>query len=159
MANKALANGGQDLGQGDGWIDSFVPYQLYRVTSKLNAKLMGKLKASKINPSKWRVLSVLRAYGTLSVGKIVEFTLMEQPTVSRVVAQLEQDALVERRWSAADSRVLEVTLTDAGVEAFNEIIPTALRHQELAFQGFSRKEIDALCGMLSRIEKNLEFYD
>lgn len=144
---------------GDNWISGFMPYHLYRVTSRLNAKLMGKLKANRINPSRWRVLSVLQAYGTLSVGKIVESTLMEQPTVSRVVAQLEQEGRIVRRWSAADSRVAEVTLTPGGVEAFNEIVPTALRHQELAFQGFSRKEIATLESLLSRIEKNIEFYD
>lgn len=147
------------LDTGDNWIDGFMPYHLYRVTSRLNVKLMGKLKASRINPSQWRVLSVLRAYGTLSVGKIVEYTVMEQSTVSRVVAQLEEEGHIVRRWSEADSRVAEVTLTQRGVEAFNEIIPTALRHQELAFQGFSQKEIATLSSLLTRIEKNIEFYD
>ncbi len=138
MGAEALKVDSESLSRGDNWIDDFTPYLLYRVTSKLNAKLMGKLRASRINPSQWRVLSVLRAYGTLSVGKIVEFTLMEQPTVSRVVAQLEQEGRVVRRWSASDSRVAEVTLTEPGVEAFNEIYPTALRHQSLAFPGLQQ---------------------
>jgi DNA-binding MarR family transcriptional regulator len=158
MKKKVSARGAV-LSEGDQWIDGFLPYQLYRVTSKLNAKLIGKLKANRINPSQWRVLSVLRAFGTLSVGRIVELTLMEQPTISRVVAQLEQDGLLARRWSDTDSRVLEVTLTASGLAALNEVIPTALRHQELAFQGFSQKEISTLSGMLGRIEKNLEYYD
>jgi DNA-binding MarR family transcriptional regulator len=158
MANADLKNTDQALREGDRWIDSFVPYQLYRATAKLNAKLMSKLKASDINGSEWRVLSVLKAYGTLSLGKIVELTLMEQPTVSRVVAQLEQDGRLVRLPSPTDSRVLEITLTEDGVKDFNEIIPTALRHQELAFKGFSRKEIEAFTTMLSRIEENLEYY-
>jgi MarR family transcriptional regulator, organic hydroperoxide resistance regulator len=148
-----------NLAEGDNWIDDFVPYQLYRVTSKLNAKLMGKLKAAKVNPSQWRVLSILRAYGTLNVGKLVELTLMEQPTVSRVVAQLEQEGRVERRWSSVDSRVAELTLTPAGAEALEAIIPTALRHQQLALKGFGADEIEAFTAMLSRIEANIEFYD
>jgi DNA-binding MarR family transcriptional regulator len=148
----------QTAGQGDRWIDSFVPYQLYRVTAKLNAKLMAKLKATNINPSQWRVLSVLKAYGVLSLSQIVELTLMEQPTVSRVVAQMEHDGRLVRRPSPTDSRVLEISLTEVGVSAFNEIVPTALRHQELGFKGFSRKEIETFCGMLARIEENLEYY-
>lgn len=147
------------LSEGDNWIDDFVPYQLYRVTTKLNAKLMGKLKTNRINPSQWRVLSILRAYGTLNVGKLVELTLMEQPTVSRVVAQLEQDGRIERRWSTVDSRVAELTITPAGVEAFEAIIPTALRHKQLALKGFDKDEIATLTGMLARIESNIEFYD
>ena len=81
--------------QGNGWLDDFVPYQLYRVTNKLNARLLKRLKTMRINSSQWRVLSVLRAYGPLSIGRIVETTLMEQPTTSRVVAQLERVGHVE----------------------------------------------------------------
>jgi MarR family transcriptional regulator, organic hydroperoxide resistance regulator len=147
------------LSKGDGWIEDFVPYQLYRVTTKLNAKLMGKLKRNRINPSQWRVLSILKAYGTLNMGKLVELTLMEQPTVSRVVAQLEQEGRVERRWSANDQRVAELTLTPAGDEAFQAIIPTAQRHRELAMKGLDADEIATLKGLLGRIEANLEFYD
>jgi DNA-binding MarR family transcriptional regulator len=159
MATKGVPDDQLTWSEGDNWIDSFMPYHLYRVTSRLNAKLMGKLKTSRVNPSQWRVLSVLRAYGTLSLGKIVESTLMEQSTASRVVAQLEEEGRVARRWSEADSRVAEVTLTQRGVEAFNAIIPTALRHQELAFQGFSPEEITTLSSLLARVENNIEFYD
>jgi MarR family transcriptional regulator, organic hydroperoxide resistance regulator len=156
---KSRAKSEVSLSEGDRWIDDFVPYQLYRATTKLNAKLMGKLKSNKINPSQWRVLSILKAYGTLNMGQLVELTLMEQPTVSRVVAQLEQDGRIERRWAAADLRVAELTLTRSGAEAFEAIIPTALRHKQLALNGFSADDIATLTGLLARIEANLESYD
>jgi DNA-binding MarR family transcriptional regulator len=159
MAAKASPAKTDPLAQGSRWIDSFTPYLLYRVTNKLNAKLMGKLRAARVNASQWRVLSVLRAYGTLSMGEIVDSTLMEQPTVSRVVAQLEQEGRVKRRWSTHDSRVAEVTLTELGAEAFNQIHPTAMRHQALAFRGFSDVEIATLRDLLSRIEENIQDYD
>ncbi len=50
-----------------------------------------------MSSSQWRVISVLKAYGALSIGEIVEATLMEQPTISRVVARLEKTDLVARR--------------------------------------------------------------
>ena len=144
---------------GDNWIEDFVPYRLYRVTNRLNAKLLSRLKSIRINPSQWRVLSVLRAYGVLNIGQIADLTLMEQPTVSRVVAQLEGKGGLTRRPSAADARVTEVALTAKGVEAFEHIIPTALRHQQLAFEGFSAKELETLKKLLSKIEQNIESYD
>lgn len=142
--------------KGDHWLQDFIPYLMYRATNRLNARLLTRLKAMKINPSQWRALSVLKAYGKLSVTEIVDHTLMEQPTVSRVVAQLEQDGLVSRTASAQDSRVTEVTLTDAGIAAFEGIAPTALRHQELALQGLSAKEIKTFVDILARIEQNIE---
>lgn len=145
--------------RGDNWIEGFVPYQLYRATNRLNAKLLGKLKTQRINPSQWRVLSVLKAYGVLNIGQISEATLMEQPTVSRAVAQLEAKGKVRRRASGEDARITEVSLTDKGVEAFEQIMPTAMRHQALALKGFSPQDIAVLTELLERIESNIDAYD
>jgi DNA-binding MarR family transcriptional regulator len=141
--------------KGNRWLDDFVPYQLYRVTNKLNARLLKRLKTMRINTSQWRVLSVLRAYGPLSIGRIVETTLMEQPTTSRVVAQLERVGHVKRRLHDRDSRVVEISMTPAGLEAFEGIVPAALKHQSLAFQNVSAKETAQLVATLRKIEKNI----
>lgn len=139
----------------DRWLDDFVPYHLYRVTNKLNARLLKRLKTMRINSSQWRVLSVLRAYGPMSIGRIVETTLMEQPTTSRVVAQLERVGHVKRRLSDRDSRVAEISITAAGMKAFGGIVPAALKHQSLAFQNVSAKEIALLIDILKKIEHNI----
>ncbi len=157
-----MATEGDDVANtdrgGDHWLQKFIPYLLYRATNRLNARLQSRLKAMKINPSRWRVLSVLKAYGTLSVSEIVDSTLMEQPTVSRVVAQLEGEGRVTRRPSPEDSRVTEVTLTASGEEAFEAIIPAALRHQEQALHGLSKRDIDTLIRILRKIEHNIDLY-
>jgi MarR family transcriptional regulator, organic hydroperoxide resistance regulator len=137
------------------WLDDFVPYQLYRVTNKLNARLLKRLKSMRINSSQWRVLSVLRAYGPMSIGGIVETTLMEQPTTSRVVAQLERVGHVRRKLSDRDSRVAEISITAAGLQAFEGIVPAALKHQSLAFQNVSAKETAQLVETLRKIENNI----
>jgi len=144
---------------GDGWMDAYLPYQLYRVTNRLNLRLQGRLKAIGINLSQWRVLSVLRSYGTLSISGIVEHTLMEQPTVSRVVVQLEQDGMVSRRVSAEDSRMTDITLTRKGAEAFDTIRESAYRHEKLALEGLDQASLDTLRETLRRIERNINLYD
>jgi MarR family transcriptional regulator for hemolysin len=143
---------------GDNWLRDFIPYRLYRVTHKLNAKLMSRLRSRRINPSMWRVLSVLKAHGRLSINGIVDTALMEQPTASRVVAKLEREGRVRRRPAERDSRVTEISLTAEGAAAFNDIVPAALNHQEIALRNISRKEIQALVSVLEKIEKNIEFH-
>lgn len=144
---------------GDRWLDTYIPYRLYCATAKLNGKLLSRLRASRINPARWRVLGVLRAYGSLSVGQIAEATLTEQPTVSRVVAQLEREGRVRRRLSTEDSRVTRISLTRQGVEAFNQIAPTALRHEALAIRGLSKDEISTLLALLDQVEDNIRAHD
>lgn len=144
-----------ELEQGDNWLDSFLPYLLYRVTMKSNAKMLSKVRRQGINPSQWRVLAVLKSYGTLSLGAIGEFTCMEQPTISRIVSQLEESGHVARRLSATDARVAEIRLTPAGESTFKQIVPAALRHHDLVIEGMSRKELSDFIRLLEKIEKNM----
>jgi DNA-binding MarR family transcriptional regulator len=144
---------------GDLWLDSFFPYRLYRASKKLQLRLQSRLRTLRMSPSQWRVISVLKAYGALSIGEIVDATLMEQPTISRVVSRLEKNGLVSRRASSRDSRMALISLTAAGVEVFKQIVPAALRHQEIALNGIGRKEIAQMVATLEKIEQNIEASD
>ena len=150
---------GREIMRGDQWLESFVPYLLYRATNGLNRRLRMRLRKSNVNIARWRVLSVLKAYGSMNMGEIVEATAMEQPTLSRVVDQLEVEKLVVRRTAREDSRFVYVDLTPAGNSAFKAIVPMAQKHQERALRGFSRSEIDTLRGLLRRVQKNIEAPD
>ena len=143
-------------GRGDEWLGTFVPYLLYRTSNQLNQRIRNRLRKSGVNLARWRVLAVLRAYGKLKLGRIVDLTVMQQPSVSRIVTQLEREGLAKRTVSTRDSRVVYVRLTAAGEKAFNEIYPAAQRHQEHALSGFTKKEIKTLITYLRRIQENIE---
>jgi MarR family transcriptional regulator, organic hydroperoxide resistance regulator len=145
-----------DRSGGDAWLDSYVPYLLYRVTNKLNARLLTRLRSTKTNPARWRVLSVLRAFGPLRISDIVSYTLMGQPTVSRVIDQLVREGRVARGADPDDSRATRVTLTAKGAATFEAIVPSALRHQALALEGLTRKDVATIVRILSRIESNID---
>ena len=140
---------------GKPWLGKFVPYLIYRITNHLNRKLRKNLKRSRVNIARWRVLSVLQDHGRLNMGQIVEHTLIEQPTVSRIVDQLEREGLAMRKNSGVDSRYVDVILTPAGENAFKEIYPIATQHQEQALKGFKQQEIKTLIGFLERIQNNI----
>jgi DNA-binding MarR family transcriptional regulator len=144
---------------GDLWLDGFFPYRLYRASKKLQLRLQTRLRALHMSSSEWSVISVLKAYGALSIGEIVEATLMEQPTSSRVVSRLEKNGLVSRRASTRDSRMALISLTPAGFEVFKQIVPAALRYQELALTGIGRKEMAQVVATLEKIEENIESSD
>ncbi|KQX25104.1 MULTISPECIES: MarR family winged helix-turn-helix transcriptional regulator [unclassified Sphingomonas] len=145
-----------DLEAGNNWLADYIPYQIYRVSSRMTARLRKRLQALKINTSEWRALSVMRSYGTLSITQLTDLALMEQPTISRVVLKLEKDGHVVRRASAQDSRVTEVTLTQSGADILAEMAAAAMRHQEHAFHGFTEQELLQLRTTLARINKNLD---
>lgn len=141
---------------GDGWLENFVPYQLYKATNGLSRLLRGRLRKSGINLARWRVLSVLKAYGPLNIGQIAAATVMEQPTLSRVVDQLASEKLVARGTSRADSRFVYASLTAAGEAAFQAIAPAAQQHQQRALRGFKQEEVRTLRNLLRRIQHNID---
>jgi len=132
-------------GRGDNWLDGFVPYQIYRITNSLNQRLRARLRRMPISVSRWRVLGVLRANGTLTINEIAECAAMEQPTVSRTVTRLVRDSLVSRRAAKQDSRYMEV----------NTVYPIAVEHQTNALRGFSKSELATLQAYLQRIQQNI----
>jgi len=141
---------------GDNWMEGYAPHRLLRVTSMLNSGLAGKLRSLGLNLSQWRVLSVLKAYGALHMNAIVQLTVMEQPTVSRVVTQLEDMGMVARRAVPNDARITEVALTAKGCGSADQVVSAALRLQARAFDGIPAKDLAALMQTLSRIEDNVE---
>ena len=155
--NRAKDRPGQQ--RGDRWLRDFVPYQLYRITNQLNRRLRRRLRRSHINIGRWRVLGVLKAHGEQTMSEVVERTVMEQPTASRIVAQLVKEGLVDREMSQQDSRFVHVKLTKAGEAAFREIYPIAVEHQTRALRDFSKAEIATLMEFLERIQHNVEAED
>ena len=141
---------------GDQWLKEFVPYLLYRIERQLMSRIRRRLRHAGINIGRWRVLSVLRAYGSLNINRIAEITVMPQPSVSRSVTQLKRDRMIMREISESDSRIVQVCLTNAGQGAFTSIYPTAKRHQEVALKGFSPQEVHTLIDFLDRIQQSLE---
>lgn len=144
-----------DHEKGDHWLGKFVPYLIYRITSQHNKLLRKRLRRSGINIARWRVLAVLQDNGRMNISQIVERTIIEQPTVSRIVDQLEREGLAFREICDEDSRFVQVMLTEAGEKAFREIYPVATKHQEQGLQGFTRQEIKTLIGFLERIQNNI----
>ena len=140
---------------GNHWLEKYVPYLIYRITNQLNRNLRKRLKRSGINIARWRVLSVLKDNGRMNIGQIVEQTIIEQPTVSRIVRQLEREGLAIRQTGDEDLRIVQVSLSQAGEMAFREFYPTAIKHQAQALQGFTRRETGILIGFLVRIQNNI----
>lgn len=137
------------------WLGKFVPYLIYRITGHLNRNLRRNLRRSGINLARWRVLAVLNDHGRLNISQIVAHTLLEQPTVSRVVDQLQREGLAVRESADGDSRFVQVRLTAEGEKAFETVYPIAVEHQQQALKGFKQHEIKTLMGLLERIQNNI----
>ncbi len=108
----------------------------------------------------WRVLAALHHNDGQRVGELSATTSIEISTLSRLLTSMEERGLVERRRPARqavgkDARVVVVSRTGQGRALTAQIVPLALRYEEVSLDGFSGEEAALLKGMLTRLYDNM----
>ena len=75
--------------------------------------------------------------------------------VSKMVADLEKNGLIERARVASDDRLKRLILTESGRQYTERIRADNRQLEEQLVSGFSDEELAALHGYLSRMQQNL----
>ena len=67
-----------------------------------------------ISPSQLSVLSTLELAGSSTLGALADAERVKPPTMTRIVASLEEAGLVERETDPQDRRIVQIALTSSG---------------------------------------------
>ena len=89
--------------------------RLQMSTTRL-ARRLRREAGAQLTPSQLSVMASIHRHGTVTLGALAELERVAPPTITRVVAKLEADGLVERTPDPADRRVARVSTTAAGDE-------------------------------------------
>src|SRR5262245_36494270 len=87
-----------------------------RVNVTRLARLLRRLGDTGLSPSQISALTSIERHGPLTLGALADHERVAPPSVTKVVAKLEELGLVERKADAADRRVAHVSVTPAGVD-------------------------------------------
>lgn len=71
-------------------------------------------------PSQLTALGTLFVSGPMTLGELAAAERVKPPTMTRIVAALEERGLVQREASVDDRRVVQVVLTDEGRHAHED---------------------------------------
>jgi DNA-binding MarR family transcriptional regulator len=72
------------------------------------------------SPSQLAALATLYHKAPITLGELATLERVKPPTMTRIVAALEERGLVRREHSSADGRIVRVTVTDEGRRAHEE---------------------------------------
>jgi DNA-binding MarR family transcriptional regulator len=131
--------------------ESYIPFLINRAAIAQLAFSAQTFEKFGITVPKWRVISRLGTYGNMRVGDIAKLTSIEGPTLSRFLSELERDGLIKRKPLAADSRVNRITLTRAGKDLFDRLMPYHDYVQQMSIDGLSPGEVATLRRALKRV--------
>jgi len=137
-------------------LDTVLPYLVNRVSHHMTRALARDLAERGLTISHWRVLAVLDARRAGTIGELAGYAMIEQSTLSRLVARMVRAGLVARRRGTNDARLTEVALTAEGARTFAQIRPLALAHADRALAGLSDRDIATFRNVARRILGNIE---
>lgn len=135
-------------------LKDFLPYQLSVLSNRISQEFSGHYrKQFGISISEWRILAHLsQAQNPVSVREIYSQVAMDKSKVSRAATRLHSRGLLEKTQSRKDRRLVELSLSDAGLQLVSELAPAALEFERevlgrLDRQGDEfRAAVQKLCG-------------
>lgn len=133
-----------------------IGYLVKRSQRLMQERIEGLFEKQEFTLQQWVVLMYVRDRLAVTVADICRDLHHDSGAMTRLVDQLEDRKLIERRRSAEDRRVIELSLTKAGSDVLDTLVPTACDALNTALEGFSRGEVKLLQSMLRRLIGRLE---
>lgn len=135
-------------------LDDMLPYLMNRLIARMNQNLTEDLRKRGFTFQDWRVLAVLAAHEGANLTQLAEATVIPQPSVSRLAANLAKRGYVSRENGKRDSRNVHLFITPKGRTIYDKMRPRAVAEYRAAMKGFSGKEYEDLRNSLLRMMKN-----
>ena len=106
-----------------------------------------------ITHQQYNVLRILRGSqrGGLTCGEIGERTIARDPDVTRLVDRLAKRGLVKRARSQADRRVVQVEMTQKGLDLLRELDPHVQRMPRALLGHVSQARLQLLSKLLTEV--------
>lgn len=136
-------------------MDENIGIMLAQVSRLMRRNFDARARDLGVTRPQWQVLSILKRNEGINQGGLADILEVEPITTGRMIDRLQESNLVERRPDPTDRRAWRLFLTATGEKQLEELRPYAINTFELALEGISEAEREALLGILDRIRANL----
>jgi MarR family transcriptional regulator, organic hydroperoxide resistance regulator len=126
------------------------------VARRQRAALAASLAEHGLFPGQEQVLILLNDLVPRSTGEIAAELQVRAPTISKMIARLEAQGLLKRAGSEADGRLVEVTLTEKGLQLLEVSAGALLNVEQRMLSDLSDKRQRRLEKMLIRMARGLD---
>lgn len=99
---------------------------------------------SSVSPGGMFVMGSLKRNGVMSMSDIGKCLAMPKPHVTVIVDKLIEEGFVERQNDPNDRRIINILLTEKGLDAFLEIKATLAENMKIKLLNLSEEEQETL---------------
>ncbi len=132
------------VSDGPGFVDDYLLYLLARASHQVSRQFHRQVKTAGLSVPEWRVLVTLNDGDGRTVGELAAFTLLEQPTLTKVLNRMARDGLITREADATDARRVRIYSTAAGRARVAGPMQAAKSHERQVLKGYGADEARAL---------------
>ncbi len=138
-------------------LERFLPYRLSILSNRIS-EIIAKTYRDKfaLSITEWRIMAVLGEYPGASADEVSVKIQIEKSIVSRALQKLLARHLVSREVDDADRRRQNLTLTQTGLEIYQQVVPVSYDYEDQLQECFSKKERDLFNGLIDRLYAHSE---
>ena len=136
-------------------VDPEVAARLRLVLNRLARRLRSQA-AGDLSPSLVSALVSIECHGPITLGQLAAHELVKPPSVTRMVAALEERGLVRRETDAADRRIARVSLTGEGRRTLRRTRTRKTAYLAKRLRRLDESELAAMREALPVLERLLE---
>lgn len=133
--------------------------QMMAMQSMLMRRLMQGLADTELSAGQPKVLAYLRSHEGKPQKEIAAACMIEPGSLTVLLARMEKQDLIERRFREGDRRARCIYLTDRGRTLAARVIDEFYAVEQLAFSGISEEERALFLRVCGEILKNLRSED
>lgn len=133
-------------------LEHFLPYRLSVLANRVSngfARLYQERFDLKL--PEWRVMAVLGRQPGISAREVAELTAMDKVAISRAVARMIEMGRVSAEADSADGRRQRLSLSEAGLDIYRQIIPLAKRIETALVAGIEASDLAVLDKLLAHL--------
>jgi len=133
-------------------LEHFLPYRLSVLANRVS-RGFGRLYEERFDLKlpEWRVMAVLGRQPGVTAREVADLTAMDKVAISRAVARLIEMGRVSAETDSADGRRQRLSLSEAGLDIYRQIIPLAKRIENALVAGIEASDLAVLDKLLAHL--------
>ena len=108
-------------------LENSIPLKLLRAREAVMERFRPHLHAAGITEQQWRVIRALAEEGPMEISALARKTCLLPPSVSRIVRDLSDAGILNRKVSRDDARIAIAALTARGRQKFEHMSKESIR--------------------------------
>jgi DNA-binding MarR family transcriptional regulator len=123
---------------------------------RYNQLFVQAMRPLRVTVARYRTLAILTEISDLAVNELARHSSIERSALSRLLDQMEGEALIVRRPSRTDRRAIEIRITAKGRAAFQAMRPARREVLRRAVEGIAPGELDRMRTVIQLMLHNLD---